>query len=732
MAPNRSGSSVLPWLFVIYILGSGPSFGVWRWMAPSSFREKAMRCAKGFGEEVREAKTHEQQYQSKKGRKSTEDAIRFHEEARSLREKGDLAAAVKLYRKARVAISRAAGKGSKDFARVCNDLAQTYFELGQHERAEELFEESRASFSSAVGEEHAEYAGCLQNLARTKLKLNRLNDAEALYKEASQIYVADLKANHVAYVHTLRSLASLYQSVGQVHMVQPLLLERLSAGSCRDTDLGQMQWQRRWSIWAIFALASGLKRDEIQPTVGFSMLPPVYRGNVEQEIPWQLVLTECASCTSAPDHLEVPWSHPTARCLRQAQSFLQPTALDATQTLGGIPYGPKRFEVLHFARSCAMRHGRLFWVLLMATIQLGEPKLGDTRNLMLLCVPRPCSASTVGQWISPWFVHQGKLEGVVKLQNWQPACRKPLHLALQHRPAFHAKSVMDAQDLRRGEDVPPWPLFWMRPEPEGPGSEPKAAEDEVEPVILVNLPQPYPRRVHHAGTTISGGGVAVLFAGSWRYEERTVATVARHVVMPLQAVVLAALSGSGPGRLEHWQMKRFFPALAGFQWVRDPTIRQLREAIAPKSLLLYETFGGGAISPLRRSKLGGALFSLQKLQMVLHMTRQYERKRRRRFRWLIYSRLDLIWVANHPPVRLMDEDALWAVPLGGVEGHKAAYFAVNDLHGVVPRHLAEIYFGRWKLLRRGVIFQPLLEPEELLASICWWMKLGHVRCHKFV
>ena len=35
------------------------------------------------------------------------------------------------------------------------------------------------------------------------------------------------------------------------------------AGSC--TDQGQMQWQR-WSIWAILAVASGLKRDEIQPT----------------------------------------------------------------------------------------------------------------------------------------------------------------------------------------------------------------------------------------------------------------------------------------------------------------------------------------------------------------------------------------------------------------------------------------------------------------------------------
>ena len=43
-----------------------------------------------------------------------------------------------------------------------------------------------------------------------------------------------------------------------------------SSGSARvavETQIWvQMQWQRRWSIWAIFAIASGLKRDEIQPT----------------------------------------------------------------------------------------------------------------------------------------------------------------------------------------------------------------------------------------------------------------------------------------------------------------------------------------------------------------------------------------------------------------------------------------------------------------------------------
>ena len=51
-------------------------------------------------------------------------------------------------------------------------------------------------------------------------------------------------------------------------------------------------------------------------------------------------------------------------------------------------------------------------------------------NLMLLCVPRPCSASTVGQWISPWFVHQGKLEGPTALrrgvrgEGWHVRCWK--------------------------------------------------------------------------------------------------------------------------------------------------------------------------------------------------------------------------------------------------------------------------------------------------------------------
>eukprot|EP00435_Cladocopium_sp_Y103_P005588 s1259_g1.t2 len=228
------------------------------------------------------------------------------------------------------------------------------------------------------------------------------------------------------------------------------------------------------------------------------------------------------------------------------------------------------------------------------------------------------------------------------------------------------------------------------------------------------------------GMRIARAGVAVLFAGSWRYEERTLASLARHLVRPLSATVLCALSGSSGSRgwRERQQMKKFFPALAGFRWLHDVSEAELRKAIAPKALLLYETFGGGAVSPLRRNKLGGQLHSLRKMQIVWQMTKSYERKRRRRFRWVIYSRLDLIWVANHPPLQFLEPpDGIWTVPLAGAQGHQDGIYAVNDWHGTVPRQWAEAYFGRWWMLRKGVIWQPYLEPEELLASVCFWMDI---------
>ena len=55
-------------------------------------------------------------------------------------------------------------------------------------------------------------------------------------------------------------------------------------------------------------------------------------------------------------------------------------------------------------------------------------------------------------------------------------------------------------------------------------------------------------------------------------------------------------------------------------------------------------------------------------------------------------------------------------------------FGANDWHGLVPRARASVYFGRWALLRKGVPWLPLLEPEELVG----FRGLGRGFCKGFV
>ena len=184
------------------------------------------RFARGFGsEEPPSAKTAQQQYKTKKGLKSTEAAIDYFEKAKEYRDAGNNQKAIQMYRKARVAIGKAAGNGSKDYARVCSDLGIAYLDVKKHDRAADLLEESRKAFEVAVGKNNAEYAGCLRNLARLRWSTGNVAAVEALLKEASHIYAADLSSFHNEYADTLKSLASLYQTQGQMDLLQPILLE---------------------------------------------------------------------------------------------------------------------------------------------------------------------------------------------------------------------------------------------------------------------------------------------------------------------------------------------------------------------------------------------------------------------------------------------------------------------------------------------------------------------------
>ena len=70
------------------------------------------------------------------------------------------------------------------------------------------------------------------------------------------------------------------------------------------------------------------------------------------------------------------------------------------------------------------------------------------------------------------------------------------------------------------------------------------------------LDPPMPRRSR---------GLAVLFAGTWRFSERTAAGIQRHLLRPLKALAFAVSSGAR--RLEaRRKLGQLFPSLKGF-WI---------------------------------------------------------------------------------------------------------------------------------------------------------------------
>eukprot|EP00913_Durusdinium_trenchii_P002978 g2759.t1 len=393
---------------------------------------------------------------------------------------------------------------------------------------------------------------------------------------------------------------------------------------------------------------------------------PALLLNASQPIPSPLLRNECHRCGSDFEHMEVPWHHPTASCLRQASGRQPAVALDASLSLQGINSGSSRYEVVQFIAACEGR--RLFWALLMNKVTVGARRLGENRHAMLLCVPRTCDETAAAYWLAPAFIEtetfegafvhfsqQGRVVGVAQTQSplWRRSCERPDHVVLAPRMAVKAEEEGEfAKIVLESGERPPWTL-WSK-------------ELRGAPLVYALLPQPLApvRRGARGQTGAGGAGAAVLFAGDWRVEERSLASIARHLVHPLKATVLAVLSASPRGSDHEVNrtrgskaaravqakgvLKRFFPALAGVRWVEDLSTEALRSLVAPKALALYETLGGGAVAPLRRSALGGQLHSLRKMQLAWRMVE--------------------IWVADHPPLRLFEPpDAVWTVPLAGAQ-----------------------------------------------------------------
>jgi len=125
---------------------------------------------RGFGDKA-EVVSHAEQYETKRGKKRTSDAVEFFRAAQKLVSAEKHEEAVPLYKKARVAMGKAGGTKSADYARVCSNLASTYLHLGAPQRAAELYVEAADAFAHSCGKSHPEYAGCLRNLARVPARM---------------------------------------------------------------------------------------------------------------------------------------------------------------------------------------------------------------------------------------------------------------------------------------------------------------------------------------------------------------------------------------------------------------------------------------------------------------------------------------------------------------------------------------------------------------------------------
>ena len=102
-------------------------------------------------------------------------------------------------------------------------------------------------------------------------------------------------------------------------------------------------------------------------------------------------------------------------------------------------------------------------------------------------------------------------------------------------------------------------------------------------------------------------------------------------------------------------------------------------------------------APVLGSRSASVLREFHDYQRVLALLRQHEVRRGRNYSMVVFSRLEMDWLAPHPPLHLLRAGIVW-VPW-------MPYPGLNDHHAVMSRELADIYFSRWQLLLTGRVIK---------------------------
>lgn len=419
----------------------------------------------------------------------------------------------------------------------------------------------------------------------------------------------------------------------------------------------------------------------------------------EDRLPRFFVGAECVEgasaegqCMTSWQHLEVSPAHPAAKCC--AALARTPAKVTGEGSDG---------RVLSMLRECQRQHRRAYWLLQIGTLNREARAIRppDVLSSQLLCVPEECDEDAAGAWLTEIAV-VARVSVRVDSASFFLTSERTLHsLASWCRPGRLRLPTRRAWRLANVGRLPDqlFHIMWA------------TADLPPQKMAVLVAEQPLPRRLPAPLPLAKApSGAAVLFAGAWRFSPRVAEDVRRRLVEPLGAAVFAVLSGpaAGAGAAERAAFLRAFgPAVADFAWARDPGPGALREELlggrGGGRQSLYEAMGGLILTPL--SGNGTTLHSFRKMQAGLELVERYEEARGQRFRWIIHSRTDLLWQADHPPLHLLEEgpasDSTVWIPQtrrhdsDGKDG-------LCDWHAVVPRSLAGVYFGRWRLLQEGL------------------------------
>ena len=112
-----------------------------------------------------------------------------------------------------------------------------------------------------------------------------------------------------------------------------------------------------------------------------------------------------------------------------------------------------------------------------------------------------------------------------------------------------------------------------------------------------------------------------------------------------------------------------------------------------------DTYHGLTIwSPVLGSPTGHMLHQLRDYARAHDLLVRRELQQGGRYARVVFSRLELEWLAPHPPLQLLPPELLW-IPIG--------FPRMNDRHVVMARAHADVWFRRWQLVHSARLLDVL-------------------------